>query len=297
MRLSRAVIDRYVKSLTGIRSAAAEQLRRGLAAIDMDGPNAYQQVLALMRQVNLGSNALAGQYTAAFYDAMRKAQTGSELGAVAFDAYDETKTARAAGAAVNAGRERGREAAADVLMSRIGFDIKNTSSITMFGNGKRDRLKPRFARVPSGVETCSFCIMLASRGFVYYNGKNGEKVHNHDNCRCVYVPGFNVDMKVEGYDPDSYYDMYRNPDKYPELKEARNARRREIYAERKQAQPIAEEQLSAPTLPDGFKSGTNKNGMQYVEYNGHRAIYGSGKGYTGATMDEAIDLLRQRYSR
>lgn len=209
MRLSRAVIDRYVKSLTGIRSAAAEQLRRGLAAIDMDGPNAYQQVLALMRQVNLGSNALAGQYTAAFYDALRKAQTDSELGAVAFDAYDETKTARAAGAAVQAGRERGREAAADVLLSRIGFDIKKTSSMTMFGNGKRDRLKPMYARVPGGVETCSFCLMLASRGFVYRSGEDGERVHNHDHCKCVYVARFKSSVSVDGYDERDYYDQWQ----------------------------------------------------------------------------------------
>lgn len=236
MRLSRAVIDRYVKSLNGIRSAAAQQLRRGLAAIDFDSQNAYQQVLALMRTVGYGSDAMAAQYSAAFYDAVRKAQTGSELGAVAFSAYDDDDMRNVSGAVLNAARGTGTEAAANTATQSIGYMVKSTAAATVIGNGKRDRLKPRFARVPSGVETCSFCIMLASRGFVYYNGKNGEKVHNHDNCRCVYVPGFNVDMKIEGYDPDSYYDMYRNPEKYPELKEARNARRREIYAEKKSEQ-------------------------------------------------------------
>ena len=84
----------------------------------------------------------------------------------------------------------------------------------------------RYARVPSGRETCAFCFMLASRGFVYWSeedaGGMGHKYHSH--CDCVIVPGFhkssgvNEDEQVEGYKPSKLYERYQmcydsiNPD-------------------------------------------------------------------------------------
>ena len=83
---------------------------------------------------------------------------------------------------------------------------------------KRKRNKPqsgvRFARVPSGGETCPFCIMLASRGAVYYSEQTaGADGHYHANCRCRIVPSWGL-AEIEGYDPDLYYDMWKHPEKY-----------------------------------------------------------------------------------
>lgn len=77
----------------------------------------------------------------------------------------------------------------------------------------------RYARVPSGTETCAFCFMLASRGFVYhsehlaqFSGRTGSLYHRH--CDCVVVPGFDdvaldQDAQVEGYRPTELYSRYR----------------------------------------------------------------------------------------
>ena len=74
-------------------------------------------------------------------------------------------------------------------------------------NAKRDGL--RYARVPMGGETCSFCAMLASRGFDYRSAKTaGEGNHYHKNCRCKVVPGFDG-MEVEGYDPDEWHERWQ----------------------------------------------------------------------------------------
>ena len=71
-----------------------------------------------------------------------------------------------------------------------------------------------FARVPQGTTTCEFCIMLASRGFVYLTEESaGEFDKFHKNCDCRIVPGY-PGMELEGYDPDLYYDMWKNPEKY-----------------------------------------------------------------------------------
>lgn len=48
----------------------------------------------------------------------------------------------------------------------------------------------RYARVPQGVETCDFCLMLASRGFVYLTAESAAGWnHTHRDCDCIVVPG------------------------------------------------------------------------------------------------------------
>lgn len=43
---------------------------------------------------------------------------------------------------------------------------------TIIANVGRDKDKgARFARIPTGFETCTFCLMLASRGAVYHSRK------------------------------------------------------------------------------------------------------------------------------
>ena len=88
--------------------------------------------------------------------------------------------------------------------------VSRRANETMRRNAKRDGL--RYARVPMGGETCTFCIMLASRGFVYKSAKTaGEGNHFHAHCRCKVVPQFDKrgrETKVEGYDPDELLDRW-----------------------------------------------------------------------------------------
>lgn len=69
----------------------------------------------------------------------------------------------------------------------------------------------RYARVPSGFETCSFCFMLASRGFVYGDEEKAGATHKfHSNCDCIVVPGNYGRTKIDGYDPQGMYDRWKN---------------------------------------------------------------------------------------
>lgn len=90
---------------------------------------------------------------------------------------------------------------------------------TAFENSIQNCIKHevRYARVPSGRETCAFCFMLSSRGFIYYTeltatGKDGHGMHRH--CDCIIVPG-RVDAKgnaltsIEGYNPKAMYDRWK----------------------------------------------------------------------------------------
>lgn len=75
----------------------------------------------------------------------------------------------------------------------------------------------RYARVPSGRETCAFCFMLSSRGFVYHTEltARGTSLHGmHQHCDCIIVPGRvdeagNALTRIEGYDPDAMYARWR----------------------------------------------------------------------------------------
>jgi hypothetical protein len=96
-----------------------------------------------------------------------------------------------------------------------GFYVKREAFCNMAKNC--DKAGIRYARVPSGRETCAFCFMLASRGFVYWGekeaGAEGHEYHPH--CDCIIVPGFHADTgisedtQIEGYAPSEMRERYK----------------------------------------------------------------------------------------
>ena len=82
---------------------------------------------------------------------------------------------------------------------------------TIIANVGRDRDRgAMFARVPTGFETCPFCLMLASRGAVYHSRKTaGEWGRFHRGCDCKVVPSFEGDPDaelVQGVKPRELYE-------------------------------------------------------------------------------------------
>ena len=99
------------------------------------------------------------------------------------------------------------------------------------------------AWVPYG-DTCPFCLMLASRGWMNqtYDGADNHKEHIHSNCDCTYAVRFDNHSGIEGYDPNEYYDMFKEYEgtwqdklnamrraQYEENKDKINAQKREAY--------------------------------------------------------------------
>ena len=107
----------------------------------------------------------------------------------------------------------------------------------IIANVGRDRDKgARFARVPTGFETCTFCLMLASRGAVYHTRKSaGEWKHFHRGCDCKVVPSFERDPYaevVEGVKPrelQERWEQFKEIDETEGLSaEQKDARKRKI---------------------------------------------------------------------
>ena len=90
--------------------------------------------------------------------------------------------------------------------------MKRSAGESMFANGRRDKRRPKFARVPTGDETCDFCLMLASRGFVYSSEATAGAIkldHYHSGCSCRVICQWD-DGDVEGYDTDAIYDRWQD---------------------------------------------------------------------------------------
>lgn len=92
--------------------------------------------------------------------------------------------------------------------------VKQNGRNTLAFNADQDPERARFARVPTGVETCQFCVMLGSRGAVYTTSKAaGDLIKFHGRCDCVVTPVWNdsdYDRLKEqtGYDPEGLYQQY-----------------------------------------------------------------------------------------
>jgi hypothetical protein len=89
--------------------------------------------------------------------------------------------------------------------------VKQPGRDTMASNAKREGV--RWARVPTGKKTCSWCLVLASRDAVYATeksaklGSDGHKYHG--DCDCVPTRIAKASDYPKGYLPDDYYAMYQ----------------------------------------------------------------------------------------
>lgn len=98
-----------------------------------------------------------------------------------------------------------------VISQSVDKFVKQPGRDTISWNAKREGA--RWARVPTGRETCSFCLILASRDAVYISersalqGSDGSKYHG--DCDCSTVRIGQEDEYPDGYLPNDYYDMYQ----------------------------------------------------------------------------------------
>ena len=95
----------------------------------------------------------------------------------------------------------------DACSALTRFYVHREANINMYRSAAHSNI--HWARVPSGTETCGWCFMLSTRGFVYATestaGGLGHKFHLH--CDCIIVPGTKKTV-IEGYDPKAMYSRW-----------------------------------------------------------------------------------------
>ena len=208
--IPREALDYVTREINGVSAEAQAEVMRVLERIDWTDITAAREIVVQAVQMALANaTTLAAQASADFYDAARALVVGERMGAKAISDYDPAKTAGAVRGFVRFVLRDDVQTFNDQVLQRIDYEMKRSANMSVVENGRRDPKSVRYARVPTGAETCDFCLMLASRGFVYQSEGTAGAGRTHCACDCRCVPGWDG-MEVEGYDPRSIYDRWQD---------------------------------------------------------------------------------------
>lgn len=217
LRVTQAELSRYRREVDRAADSARDYFRAAISEFYRRYPGATTEdvrvfVLDLMGAALPNFTDMAATLSCDLFDELAD-EAGFEGGrARLYDTTDwqmvDRKVHYLAGFLNGGDRERFRSEVADLTR----YYVRRSAYDNMVENCRGQRVK--WARVPTGLETCAFCFMLASRGFAYLSERSAKEGHHgyHDNCDCVVVPGFegpdgNPRVKIDGYDPEA---MYRN---------------------------------------------------------------------------------------
>ena len=212
MLIPRSWLKRYSDAINVVSEQGKAELVRLLAEVDFsrDVATVRNEVIAIMQACCGASSTVAARLAADFYDGIR-----AEFGlADGFEAVvDSGRVPEATSGAVRAFvqdivDEKPIEQFVEKCVNRLDHETRLAANKCVERNTRFDPAKPKWARIPMGAETCEFCIMLASRGFVY--GNEDLASHAHANCDCRVVPSWDRSKAAaEGYDPDAYYEQWQ----------------------------------------------------------------------------------------
>lgn len=211
--ISRRAFDAYSKASASLVNSASARAEKSLRLWfdmhpDATAAEARQQAIELIDGMAQTYSESASSLAARFYDE-QAAEAGIKLEEavteISYDAQWATEKMRWAAGLYEEGNVDGFVDAAAGVMAN---SMKRSLNDTIMKNAKRDKeAGVRFARVPTGSETCAFCFMLATRGAVYHTRESaGEMGQYHPHCDCKVMPGFGGssrhDELVEGWRPE-----------------------------------------------------------------------------------------------
>lgn len=213
MQLPRSDWEAYRRSLSQQQQQAADLVARSIKAYARMNPGytvaeMRDYAIEMMAQALRTYGATGATLAAAEYDKTMQLAGFSVAAADIFDELDEDwlteKVHYQAGKLVTGDRDGFTRMLAQAAADHVNRSANHTS----IENAVRDRdAGVKFARILTGRENCTFCTMLASRGFVYATRESaGAYDQWHRFCDCRVVAG--VDG-IEGYDLDGLYDRWR----------------------------------------------------------------------------------------
>lgn len=209
----------YVGKLRQLSDTAANKLQEYINKNGIENTDAIiDYAYALITKYGEGSAELACQ----MYDAVAEAQGVLVPSAVPAATATYPEVARAVNGSLI------QSEAGNLISSLADRYVKMAAADTTLQNAARDGAY--WAWVPSG-DTCAFCITLASRGWQRAGKrilKGGHAEHIHAHCDCQFAISLDGKGDVAGYDPDKYYQMYRNAEGNSSQDKI-NSLRRDLY--------------------------------------------------------------------
>lgn len=217
--ISAAEFAAYNREVAGIGDRAAADVESSVLAWcrsheDATVAEKREAAKLIMEGFVQGYDDVAAEFAAQWYD-RRAEQGGARLDqAVTMTTYEPDSVDAVARYQARKLAKGGDAAFAKACGEFARNDAFRSLNETISANVGRDKDKGvRFARVPTGFETCTFCLMLASRGAVYHTRKTaGEFKHFHRRCDCKIVPSFEDDADaelVEGVRPKELHKLYK----------------------------------------------------------------------------------------
>lgn len=214
--IPKALYSNYVDRLDAIKAAAQKQITVSLKSYLKQGPTvkeARKYAERLLEQCAKAYGLQASVLAGAMYDVVCGLIAGADLeSAETVEPHDEWSAPKIAhyqaGKLVEGKQEGFVEAIANAGRDRVA----TYADQTFIQNSQRPADKKagvRFARILTGLENCTFCTMLASRGFVYTTYDNAYQLgRRHRNCDCTVISG-PPGAEIEGYDKDAIYDRWQ----------------------------------------------------------------------------------------
>lgn len=228
---------RYIARLRRINDTAAEEFKKFIIDKGGYGNIERQKLIDYAYGISTKYGEASAALSAQMYDAIAELSEAVVPAAVPA----ETATYQEVAKTVNGILKKSSNE--NMLADGIGRLVKMAGTDTMLSNAYRDRPKGKGSKrrhsgaqvawIPSG-DTCAFCIMLASKGWVNQTewAANSHSEHIHANCDCTYAVRFNDNLTFAGYDPDEYKEIYENAEGSTR-NEKFNSMRREYREENK----------------------------------------------------------------
>lgn len=209
MLLSKAFIDSYNEALHKLQGSAADEYRAIMDSWHAENPDATvaevrEFSIAMASDVSDHYGGVSSELAAQMFDEVCEEEGIKATAEVPTQLVDPEMVEGAArydaGKLVHGDWEGFVEAQA----RKVDNNVRRAAYETVKKSCKDNHV--RWARVPSGRETCGYCFMLASRGFVYVD-EAAAHAGSHVGCDCTVIPG-NGSTEVEGYDPDALYERW-----------------------------------------------------------------------------------------
>lgn len=225
MEVPRSWVNNYTDNLNEVTKAAQDAALKALSRVNYsaDPAEVRRAVVAIMDEACSAAGAMSARVSADFYDGLRERVVGERLHAKAASGWVREATEKSVRAFLQKiFEDEDEDAFLELCSERIDYEVKRSSGRSIRANVAADDYEDgvRYARVPTGLETCEWCLMLASRGPVYLTEESaGAFDHWHPHCDCRVVPFWGTfaagtsrrrgAMSIEGYDPDELYRQYR----------------------------------------------------------------------------------------
>ena len=192
-------VDNYSKSLNEISDQAKLALIAALERIDYTQPieDIREAAIKIMSAACAASTSVTAQMAAQFYTELRTIMGGSGFNAVANSMRNPDATDGAVQAFIQTLVDGGEpDEFIQRCAGRLDYENRKAAKKAIEYNAKKDPVRPLWAIVPTGDETCEYCIILASYGFVHSKSLVG---HTHENCDCRLTPSWDRRTTIDGY--------------------------------------------------------------------------------------------------